>query len=257
MTPNFKTFAALHTAPKLFLLPNAWDAESAAIFQESGYPAVGTSSAAMAASLGYPDGEEMPFADYLVIIKRMAASVSIPLTIDLEMGYGKTNEEVYANVRKLVDVGVAGINIEDSQIINGKRGLKDAREFADLLDFLKNQLQAGHHALFVNVRSDTYLLKVKDVANETAQRLKRYEAAGADGIFLPFISAEADIARAVSQTKLPLNVMCIPGLPEISKLEKLGVRRLSMGPFLHNKVYAHARELAKNVLEQNSLKSIL
>jgi len=257
MATTFETFKALHHAGKLFILPNAWNAESAVIFQENKYSAVGTSSAAVAASLGYADGEEMPFSDYLVIIRRILASVKIPVTIDMEMGYGKTKEEVHANLQRLVDVGVAGINIEDSVIVKGKRSLKDAKEFAGLLEFIKNKLSADKQSLFLNVRCDTYLLKVKDAANETSQRLELYESAGADGIFLPFISNEEDIARVVKESKLPLNVMCIPGLPDIDKLETLGVSRLSMGPFLHNKAYNKVSELAKKVLEQNSLQSIL
>lgn len=257
MTSKFKSFEALHKARKLFILPNAWDAESAIIFQESSYPAVGTSSAAVAASLGYEDGEQIPFADYLVIIRRIAASVSIPVTIDLEMGYGKNKEEVYTNVQQLIEAGVAGINLEDSSMAQGKRTLKDAKDFALTLEFLKMKLSAERQSLFINVRCDTYLLKVKDKENETSHRLKIYESAGADGIFLPFIQEEQDIKRALSETQLPLNVMCIPGLPEIDKLEKLGVRRLSMGPFLHNKAYARVRDLAKKVIEQNNLKSII
>lgn len=257
MASTFKTFEALHRARQLFILPNAWDAESAIIFQESNYPAVGTSSAAVAASLGYEDGEQMPFEDYLVIIRRIAASVSIPVTIDLEMGYGKANEEIYGNVQRLIEAGVVGINLEDSSIGQGKRSLKDAKAFALTLEFLKKKLTAGRQSLFINVRCDTYLLKVKDKENETSQRIKIYESAGADGLFLPFIQAEQDIARTLKETSLPLNVMCIPGLPEVDQLEKLGVRRLSMGPFLHNKAYARVRELAKKVIEQNNLKSIL
>lgn len=257
MASKIKTFEALHNARKLFILPNAWDAESAIIFQESGYPAIGTSSAAVAAALGYEDGEQMPFEDYLVITRRIAACVNVPVTIDMEMGYGKTNEEVYANVQRLIEAGVVGINLEDSTITKGKRSLKDAREFAQTLEFVKKKLTAERQFLFINVRCDTYLLKVKDKENETSQRLKVYESAGADGIFLPFISDEEDIKRTLRETKLPLNAMCIPGLPEIDRLEKLGVRRLSMGPFLHNKAYARVRELAKKVIEQNSLKSIL
>jgi len=257
MVSKFKTFEALHTARKLFILPNSWDAESAIIFQESNYPAVGTSSAAVAASLGYEDGERMPFADYLVIIRRIAASLNIPVTIDLEMGYGKTKEEVYANVQKLIEVGVVGINIEDSSIANGKRTLKDTKEFAQTLEFVKKKLVAERQSLFINVRCDSYLLKVKDSQNETAQRIKVFESVGVDGIFLPFISEEQDIERVLHETRLPLNVMCIPGLPEIDKLNQLGVTRLSMGPFLHNKTYARVRELAKKVIEQKSIKSIL
>lgn len=257
MASKFETFKALHTAKKMFVLPNAWDAESASILQESNYAAVGTSSAAVAAALGYADGENMSFTEYLFVIQRIAATVAIPVTVDIEMGYGKTAEAVYANVQKLLEAGVVGINIEDSTIIDGKRSLGNAEDLARTIEFVKSRLSGSRQELFINVRSDTYLLQVKDRQAETTTRLRVFESAGADGIFLPVISDEKDIALAISNTKLPLNVMAIPGLPDFKKLNDLGVRRLSMGPFLHNKTYSKAKELAKKVLEDNSLKSIL
>lgn len=257
MTTKFETFKKLHTGGDLFILPNAWDAESAILFQESNYKAVGTSSAAVASSLGYQDGESMTFSEYLFVIQRITTSVNIPVTVDLEMGYGKTAEAVYANLQRLIEAGVTGINIEDSVIDNGRRSLKDAGDFARMLEAVRNKLMKAKQSLFINVRCDTFLLKVKDERSETAQRLKLYGSAGADGIFLPFIKEEDDIEGALSLTKLPLNVMAMPGLPAIQRLNDLGVRRVSMGPFLHNKTYSKAKELAMKVLEDNSLKSIL
>jgi 2-methylisocitrate lyase-like PEP mutase family enzyme len=254
MASKFESFKALHTANNLFVLPNAWDAGSASVLQESKYAAVGTSSAAVAASLGYTDGENMSFSEYLFVIQRIAATVNIPVTVDFEMGYGKTPEAIYANTQKLIEAGVVGINIEDSVITNGNRSLKDTAGFAKTVEFLRRKLDNANQELFINVRCDAYLLAMK---NEAAGRLKAYEAAGADGIFLPFISDEKDIANAIAQTKLPLNVMAMPGLPSLQQLNELGVKRVSMGPFLHNKTYSAAKELAQAVLEQYSLNSIL
>jgi 2-methylisocitrate lyase-like PEP mutase family enzyme len=256
MVSKFETFKALHTSREPFILPNAWDAESAVILQENNYPAIGTSSAAVATTLGYPDGEGMPFAEYLLIIQRITASVTVPVTVDMEMGYGKTGEAVYANLQKLLKAGVVGINIEDSVITNGKRSLKDPNEFASIITFIKNKLKRDRQSLFVNVRCDTYILDVNDKENETDHRLKIYESAGADGIFLPLISEEKNMKKAIAATRLPLNVMAIPGLPDLDTLKQLGVKRVSMGPFLYKKTYSKARELAKKVIEQRSLKSI-
>src|ERR1044071_7327272 len=114
MASKFETFKKLHTGGDLFILPNAWSAESAMLLEQCNYPAVGTSSAAVAAGLGYSDGEGMPFEDYFFIIRRIAASVAIPVTIDMEMGYGKIDAAIYDNLRMLIEVGIAGINIEDS-----------------------------------------------------------------------------------------------------------------------------------------------
>lgn len=257
MATQFQKFKALHTANELFILPNAWDAASAALVQKCNYPAVGTSSAAVATSLGYQDGEGMPFEEYLIIIQRIAASVNIPVTIDMEMGYGKSPEGIYKNVQKLLKAGVVGINIEDSTIANGDRLLKDPKEFSGLVTLIKKKLKDDKQFLFVNVRCDTFLLNVNDKESETAQRLRLYESAGADGIFLPFISDEDHISKAVACTSLPLNVMAIPALPDLGRLQQLGVKRVSMGPFLQKKTYNKAEELAKKVLEQRSIKPIL
>lgn len=257
MSANFKTFEHLHHEKDLFILPNAWDAKSAMLFQEKGFPAVGTSSAAVASGLGYEDGEGMPFDDYLFIIKRIAGSVKIPVTVDMEMGYGKTGDEIVSNVSKLIELGIAGINIEDSVIEKSTRFLKEAAAFAKTIEYIKNYLSAKNLNLFVNIRCDTYLLHVKNVQEETTNRLKIYEAAGADGIFLPCITAEHDITEAVRNTKLPLNVMCIPGLPGFDRLNKLGVKRASMGPFLFNKTYKKAGELMQQVFDKNNFSAIL
>jgi 2-methylisocitrate lyase-like PEP mutase family enzyme len=242
MTTRFKQ---LHQS--LFILPNAWNPKSALHFQQANFPAVATSSAAVANSLGYEDGEVMPFEEYLYIIRRILATVEVPVTVDIEMGYGKTNEAIAANLQQLAELGVAGFNIEDSTIQSGKRKLKDANHFAETIAFLKDKTE-----LFINVRCDTYLLNVANKQSETLARMPLYEAAGADGIFLPGISAKADIAEAVNSTPLPVNVMCIPGLPDFESLQTLGVKRVSMGPFLFNKLYDNIASLTQSITATNN-----
>lgn len=257
MASKFETFKSLHRGEEVFILPNAWDAQSAIIFQENNYKAVGTSSAAVASSLGYADGEGMPFFEYLLIVKRIVSSVNIPVTIDMEMGFGKNTDEIWSNVQRLIEAGVVGINIEDSVIDKGVRSLGDSDKFTKTLEFIKTRLSQSNQSLFINVRCDTFLLNLSNKETETPKRVKLYESAGADGIFLPCIKEESDIEKAVVATKLPLNVMVFPGLPSVRKMSELGVKRLSMGPFLHGKTYARATELAKEVIESNSIISIL
>lgn len=257
MSASFKKFKALHQGEELFVLPNAWDARSAIIFQEKQFQAVGTSSAAVANCLGYEDGEEMSFSEYLFVINRIISSVKIPLTVDMEMGYGKNNEDIYANVDRLVEIGVAGINIEDSFIHKSERSLKEAGVFAKTIEYIKNKLESRGLNLFVNVRCDTYILNVKNKHEETIDRLKIYNSTGADGIFLPCISAGEDIAEAVANTTLPLNVMVIPGLPDIQKLNELGVKRVSMGPFMFQKVYKSIGNLSQSITANNNFSTIL
>lgn len=257
MSSNFEKFKALHHNTELLVLPNAWDAKSALLFQEKSFPAVGTSSAAVAACMGYEDGEKMPLEDYLFVIKRILACVKIPLSVDFEMGYGETKAAILSNLLKLYKLGVAGINLEDSAIVNGKRTLQNGHAFAETIDHLKNKLNAEGAALFFNIRCDTYLLNLKNKQEESALRLPLYESAGADGIFLPCISQEADIVDALKSTKLPLNVMCIPGLPDFNRLQALGVKRASMGPFFLNKTYKKATELLQKLVEKQSFSPLL
>lgn len=253
MATAFQQFKQLHQSPALFVLPNVWNAKSAQILEREKYPAIATSSAAVANGLGYQDGEDMPFEHYLLIIKRILAVVQTPLTVDMEMGYGRTNEEIAANLKTLAKLGVAGINIEDSTISSTGRELKDAGTFAQTIAYIKNKLAAEGLELFMNVRCDTYILNVAGKQQETAHRLPLYEAAGADGIFLPCISEPADIQAAVSHTKLPLNVMCIPNLPDLETLQTLGVKRVSLGPFLFNKVYDTIATLTSAITAANKV----
>ena len=257
MSSNFQKFKQLHQQNDLLVLPNAWNAKSASIFEEKQFPAVATSSAAVAESLGYRDGEGMPFMDYLFIINRIVSAIRVPLTVDIEMGYGKTNAEVYTNILKLVELGVAGINIEDSIINQSKRTLKDTKTFGSTIEYIKNRLETEQLQLFINIRCDTYLLNIEKKREETITRLKVYETTGADGIFLPCISKENDIVEAVNNTKLPVSVMCIPGLPGFAALNKLGVKRVSMGPFMFNKIYDNIGRLSETIDTSKNFSSIL
>lgn len=250
-------FRNLHHSNGLLLLPNAWNVKSALIFEEEKFPAVGTSSAAVAASLGYDDGEKIPFTDYFFMLSRIRTSVNIPLSADVEMGYGISNDAIADNILRLADIGVAGINIEDSLIGSSGRTLKNAGIFAKTASHIKNRLASRNADVFINVRSDIYLLDVHNKQQELEERLPLYEAAGADGIFLPCIAAEKDIAAAAGITKLPLNVMCIPGLPDFDTLHQLGVKRISMGPFLYNKVYENVAQLTSAIMANRNFSAIL
>ena len=257
MSASFKKFNALHHSDELFLLPNAWDAKSAQVFQEQKFPAVGTSSAAVASSLGYQDGEGMPFTDYLFVISRILSSVNIPLTVDMEMGYGKNKDDIYNNIVTLIDAGVAGINIEDSVIHDSKRSLKDAEEFARTIEYIQNKLQSKKQDIFINIRCDTYILNVEHKQRETAKRLTLYNKTGANGIFLPFINKEEDIAEAVAISTLPVSAMCMKGLPGFDTLNKLGIKRVSMGPFLFNRIYGSIAEFTNSIAANKDFSSIV
>jgi 2-methylisocitrate lyase-like PEP mutase family enzyme len=253
MSSLFEKFKALHNGKELFLLPNAWDARSAIIFEENGFKAVGTSSSAVANSLGYEDGENMSFHEYLFVIKRILASIKIPFTVDLEMGYGKNDDEIAENVCLLAELGVAGINLEDSFIGKEGRKLKDPVLFARTVNHVKAKLRSRNLNLFINVRCDTHILNVSDKQNETISRVNLYNKTEADGIFVPCITEEQHIGEVVTKSTLPLNVMCLPILPEWETLNKLGVKRVSMGPFAFQKVYKSVNEVSKAIISRTTL----
>lgn len=257
MASDFQKFKDLHHSADLLILPNAWNAASAKSLQQLNYPAIATSSAAVAKGLGYDDGEQIPFDEYLFIIRRIIASVSVPLTVDIETGYGNTTTEIYNNIKELAQKGVVGINIEDSIIDQAGRLLRDASEFATQIETIKRNLIADNIELFINIRIDTYILNVENKKGETRKRLKIYEATGADGIFLPCISSQADIADAIAHTSLPLNVMCYPDLPDFGTLKKLGVKRVSFGPFLFNKVYEEIGKLTQVITSNQNISPLL
>ena len=254
---KFKTFKDLHYAKTLFVLPNAWNVVSASLLEQSGFPALATSSSAVAESIGYGDGEKMPFSDYLFVIRRIASSITIPFTVDLEMGYGKDARQIYENISRLVDEGVVGINLEDSQILESKRGLQNADTFARKLETVKGLLENNGKQVFVNVRSDTYLLNIDNKLEETKRRAKLYQSSGADGLFLPCIVSNADISVASESTRLPLNVMCYKGLDDFDALSSLGVKRLSLGGSLFDYVYGKIKNVSKSVLQGKTLELLL
>lgn len=254
---KFNTFKNLHHAKELLVLPNVWNAESAALVEQSGFSAIATSSSAVAAGLGYGDGEQMPFKDYLFMVGRIAATIKLPLTVDLEMGYGKTPDEIFANVSALASLGVVGINFEDSHFVDSKRKLQDVNAFAKKLEGLKNKMVTNGTEVYVNLRCDTYLLNVENKESETVLRAKIYESSGADGLFLPCITRSEDISAAVATTRLPLNVMAYPGLPDFDALTSLGVKRLSLGGFLFDSVYGSIKNIVHTVRENKSIKSLV
>ncbi|MFT3682884.1 MAG: isocitrate lyase/phosphoenolpyruvate mutase family protein [Ferruginibacter sp.] len=254
---NYERFRSLHHAEELLVLPNAWDAKSASHIEAQQFPAVATSSMAVAHSLGFEDGQQMSFEDYLFVIRRIVSTVHVPVSVDMEMGYGDSNEAIFQNMLRLAALGVAGINIEDSVIDGKARKLQEVKKFASTIEYTRNKLLAANANLFINLRCDTYILNVENKQAETASRLKIYNDCGADGIFLPCIVNEEDIAAAVAATTLPLNVMFMTGLPGFAELKKLGVKRISMGPFLFNKVYSHIAPLLQSVTDNKNTAPLL
>lgn len=256
MTTMYSKFQDLHNQTQPLIIGNVWNVQSAKVFEKLDFQALGTSSAAIAHSLGYEDGEEMPFSDVVFMVERIRRSVDIPLSVDIEFGYGNNATEIANNIITLEKLGIVGINIEDSMIENGERKLKDSLQFSQLLQEVKSILMQQGISIFINVRCDAFLLNIPNTLQVAAERIRNYEQSGADGIFLPCITKESDIATIVLQTQLPINVMCMPELPDFKTLEKLGVKRISMGNFLNSHAYTSLETMTTNILAEQSFNAL-
>jgi len=248
-------FKELHYQESPILICNVWDSISAKAAQNLNFKAIGTSSAAVANMLGYPDGEKMSFTELEYIVKRITSSTNLPLTVDLEAGYSRNPSEIVDNIKRLIDLGVVGVNIEDS-IVGEKRELMNADSFAEILEKICSRLAQQNQEVFINVRTDTYIMSVSNPVHATIERAKKYKNAGGHGLFVPCIVEEKDIAAVIDNIDLPLNVMCMPNLPNFTTLEKLGVKRISMGGFAHKKLSGFLEKEFNSILQNNSFENL-
>jgi 2-methylisocitrate lyase-like PEP mutase family enzyme len=236
-------FHRLHQGPDILRLPNAWDGGSARLMESLGAKAVATTSAGVAWSHGYPDGDALPLRLLLSTVANITRVIRVPLTVDMEGGYGETPAAVGEAVGAVIDAGGVGINIEDGS------------NPPDLLcDKIAQARQAGTRRgvdLFINARIDVYLYELAPEparVEETLARAKRYREAGASGIFVPGVVDPAEIRTIAAAVGLPLNVLAWPGLPPAAELTRLGARRLSAGSGITEAVFGHAATLARAFL---------
>ena len=248
-------FKKLHQQDTPLLIGNVWDVASAKVAEELNFKAIGTSSGAIATMLGYRDGEEMSFAELEYIVGRIIANSDLPLSVDLESGYSRDPIEIANHIKRLVDLGVVGVNLEDS-VVQEERIFLEAEKFAQTISTIKTQLQKEAATVFLNIRTDTFLLNHPSPLEESFRRIQLYENAGADGIFIPCIEKSADISAIVAATTLPLNVMSMPNLPDFKTLHQLGVQRISMGNFLFNKINEHHETTLNSILTAQSFNPI-
>lgn len=244
-------FAQLHNQPQPLVLPNVWDPLGAALIEKIGFPAVATSSSALALTHGYQDGENIPFEEHLEVLKKIAESVSLPVTADVEAGYASSNEQLKKNIAALIDSGIVGINFEDSDkkthqlipIEKQQEKLQIIRQVSD---------EKGIH-LFINARIDTYVatkgLTPDQQLKETIKRGEAYKAAGADGLFPILISDQNHIKQLIDSVGLPVNVLSFPPAPDFYSLKELGVARISVGGSLLKVAFNALKDQAELLLK--------
>jgi 2-methylisocitrate lyase-like PEP mutase family enzyme len=227
-----ETFHGLHKKGDPLVLFNAWDVATAKAIAKTS-AAIATSSGAVASALGYADGQDIPFELVTGLVSRISASVPVPVSIDLEAGYGDTPDAAAKSATEILKAGAIGINIEDG-LSGGKRQLVSPEQHAAKIEAVRAAAQKFGIRLFINARTDPFLLKFgspDQCLNEAAQRAKVYAEAGADGIFVPGLTDPALIEKFVQLTPLPVNIMVTQGVPEIADLARAGVRRVSLGPW--------------------------
>ncbi len=234
---------ALHAG--MLVLPNAWDAASARMGQELGAKAIATSSAAVAWANGYADGEGMPREVVLAATRAVLRVVDVPVTLDSEAGYSDDPVAVAAHVLELIDMGVAGINLEDG------RGSPDL--LAAKIAAIKTAARAKGADIFINARCDIYLFDLVPDAQKLAALTARglqYAQAGADGFFAPLISDLGEIAHVANIVALPLNVLMMKGLAPVADLKKAGARRLTAGALTGRAAYGQGARAMKMALDE-------
>jgi 2-methylisocitrate lyase-like PEP mutase family enzyme len=227
-----ETFRGLHRKGDPLVLFNAWDVATARAVAKTS-PAIATSSGAVASALGYADGENVPFDTVTGLVSRMTAAVPVPVSIDLEAGYGDTADAAAKSATGILKAGAIGINIEDG-LARGKRQLVEPEQHAAKIKAVRDAAQEFGIRLFINARTDPFLLKFgspDECLNEAAGRAKIYADAGADGIFVPGLADLALIERFVQLAPLPVNIMVTQGVPGIPDLARVGVQRVSLGPW--------------------------
>jgi 2-methylisocitrate lyase-like PEP mutase family enzyme len=235
------------------LLPNAWDIASARLFEQAGFSAIGTTSAGIAFAQGYTDGQQISRTEMLSIVARIAAAVEVPVTADIEAGYGQAPEEVAKTIQGVIAAGAVGVNLEDNTSM-----FKPLYPLEEQVERIAAAREAARHAdlaLVINARIDTYLFQIGPEATrleETLQRARAYLQAGATSIFVPGVIDPSLIQVLVREIPAPLNIMVGPGAPSAPELFKLGVARVSIGGAAMLATMGLVRDIARELHEQGT-----
>jgi 2-methylisocitrate lyase-like PEP mutase family enzyme len=247
-----ETFRALHQGPGILVLANTSDVFTSRVVVEVGYPAVATSSAGVAWAQGYPDGEKIPPDEMAAVVRRIAHSVDVPVTADMEAGYGSRPEDVAATIRATLEAGAVGLNLEDSDPHAGGHPLLD-------FDLSLDRIKAGRAAadefgvpIVINARTDSFAGKTPETddwaaaIDESIRRGNAYLEAGADCAFVPFVRDAETMTALVAGIDGPVNTLSGGPSPTVPELREIGVRRVSVGGLLS----LAAATLVRNAAEE-------
>lgn len=224
-----EAFRRLHDRARLLVLPNAWDAMSARIFEAAGFSAIATTSAGVSYSVGYPDGELLPRDEMIAAVARIARCVNVPVTADMESGFARSPDDIAETVHLIIEAGAVGLNLEDT-VHGAGRTLYEIPDAIDRIRAARHAATAAGVPIVINARTDVYLLGIGEKStrfDHAVGRLNAYRAAGADCLYAMGYFDAATIGRLVKAVNGPLNVMGLPGTPPVAELERLGVARVS------------------------------
>lgn len=241
----------LHIKGDPLILFNIWDAGSARTMQEAGAKVIATGSWSVAAAHGYGDREELPLELALANLERIVAGVDLPVTIDLEGGYGQTPRQVQETVAQVIQAGAVGINFED-QIIGGE-GLYPIEAQADRIKAIREAANQAAIPLFINARTDVFLKILpaqpdESHLDEALRRAAAYAEAGASGFFVPGLKNPEHIKKVCELSPLPVNIMIMADIPSPKQLAALGVARISYGAGPYRQMMAALKEAGRQAL---------
>jgi 2-methylisocitrate lyase-like PEP mutase family enzyme len=244
-------FRRLHRGPAVLVLPNAWDVASARILEELGYPAIATTSAGVAFSFGYPDGQHVSRKEMLEVVARIARAVRVPVTADMEAGYGTTVKDMSETAKALIAAGAIGLNLEDVTGEDENSQVSVALQ-VQKIEAIRETASSLGVPLVLNARTDIYLMPIGPAEtrfDRTVERLRAYRQAGADCLFAPGVQDLETIAKLVRALDAPLNILLSPGCPPLCELEKLGVARVSTGSSAMRATLGLLRRIGKELME--------
>ena len=242
-------FRAMHRGTSLLLLPNAWDAMSARICAAAGFAAIATTSGGVSWALGYADGEAAPWGEVVAATRRIVRAVTVPVTADIEAGFGDTPDAVGKSVGEIIAAGAAGVNLEDGTP-RGPVPIRPIAEAAERIRAAREAARAAGVAIVINARTDLYLRNIGDPAarfDETVARGKAYLAAGADCVYPIGLRDPETMGRLVKALAAPINVNVRKGSPSVAELEALGVARASTASQIALMAAAATREAARQL----------
>ncbi|HLO60212.1 MAG TPA: isocitrate lyase/phosphoenolpyruvate mutase family protein [Bacteroidales bacterium] len=251
-------FLKYHHDNEILVLLNSWDIGSSKLIEACGYKAVATTSMGIAASLGYPDSQVIKLPEMISVITGIVNSVKVPVTVDIEAGYGNTPYEIIESVTKIISTGIAGINIEDSN--NLSPVLTDEKEFCERISSIRQLSDSLGFHLVINARTDSFYTSTgshREKLSESIKRGNKYREAGADCIFVQPVWDKETISTLVKEINAPINILANPSIgegfpPSVRELQDLGVARLSLGSSMMKATLALIKKAADEIMHKGT-----